>query len=132
MQQTLENFAIANGLNTVTSEVRRTWRAEDYPELYQTDFAQFRHAAIHAVKAIGQIMALIDLIEHQSESNELGVLNHKLPKLLGDLVRCAAKMAIHAPARPLSLSASYIDRAEELAERWGHASLCMSGCQSRG
>lgn len=40
----------------------------------------------------------------------------ELPKLLADLIRCTAKMA---EAMGIDVAKAYVDRADQLATRWG-------------
>lgn len=111
------------GLVALMSEVQATWRAEDYPSAVRSDAAQFRHACLHAMKAIGRISALIDHADHERlDEPEASGLRSELPKLLADLLRCAAKMAEKAPFHAVDLADAYIQRAEQLAARWGRPS----------
>jgi len=113
---------ISAGLSALSEEVRATWRAEDYPVDAQSDEAQFRHAAIHAMKALGKISALIDHADHERlDVTEAAELSGELPKLLADLLRCTAKMAEKAPDGSVDMAGAYAGRAAQLAERWGHS-----------
>lgn len=115
---TVEELRMRDGLLTVADQVKVTWLASDYPAAVQDDASQFRHAAIHASKAIGQIMALIDHAEHERlREAEAVCLREHLPNLLADLVRCAAKMA---EVSGIDFALAYIQRAKQLADRWGH------------
>lgn len=110
-----------HGLESISKQVEETWRASDYPPAVQSDAAQFRHACLHAIKALGKISALIDHADHESmDTAEARGLREELPKLLSDLVRCTAKMAETAPGEPVDLARSYLARAEQLATRWNH------------
>lgn len=122
------NRAIYEGLIALSRQVEETWLATDYPANVRSNAAQFRHACIHATKAVGKISALVDHADHQRLNDaEAIALRAELPKLLADLVRCAAKMAETAPNsprtkdfEPINFANAYIDRAEQLAKRWGH------------
>lgn len=109
------------GLRAIESQVAETWLAADYPDDMRSDRAQFRHAHIHATKALGKIAALIDHQDHDrlGDSEAVG-LAAELGKLLADLVRCTTKMAETAPRGRLSLAEAYLLRADQLAKRWGH------------
>lgn len=112
---------IRHGLQVLADQVEQTWLATDYPEDMRSNRAQFRHAHVHATKALGKIAALIDHQDHgRIADREALDLCRELPKLLADLVRCTAKMAEMAPGGPVSLASAYADRAEQLAKRWGH------------
>lgn len=119
-----DNFnwiTIHDGLEELCNQVQKTWLATDYPSDMQSDQAQFRHAHIHATKALGKIAALIDHQDHERMADdEAKELRSELPKLLADLIRCTVKMAETAPTVKISLWRAYIDRAKQLATRWGH------------
>jgi hypothetical protein len=118
----IDRDAVASGLAALAREVSETWRAEDYPPAVQSDTAQFRHALLHATKALGKIAALADHADHDRlEDDEAIGLRAELPKLLGDIIRCAAKMAEKAPGQPVVLWRAYTERADQLAKRWGRA-----------
>lgn len=107
-----------NGLEAVAEDVRRNWRASDYPAHMQRATQQFRHANLHAVKALGKIAAIIDHEDHDQLTGDEGQASlQDLEKLIGDLVRCAAKMA-EAVALPMSFAGAVIRRALVLSERW--------------
>lgn len=108
---------ILDGLTVVANQVARTWLAKDYPDKMRSAEAQFRHAHTHAVKALGKIAAHIDHLEHERYDAEALEAVAELPKLIADLIRCAAKMA---EMRGINLAEAYVDRAEQLAARWGH------------
>lgn len=113
--------AIADGLAVLSRKVSETWRSEDYPQAVRSDAAQFRHALIRAQKALGKIAALADHADHERLMGAEAIkLRSELPKLLGDLIRCTAKMAEKAPGEAIALHKAYVDRAAQLAERWGH------------
>jgi hypothetical protein len=117
----IDRGVIASGLAVLARQVSETWLAIDYPEAVRSDAAQFRHACLHATKAIGKITALIDHADHERlDDPEAVALRSELPKLLADLIRCTAKMAETAPLQPVLLPQAYIARAKQLAERWGH------------
>lgn len=117
----LDRDTIASGLAVLAREVSETWRAEDYPVAVRSDTAQFRHALIHATKALGKIAALADHADHERLADDEAIgLRAELPKLLGDVLRCAAKMAEKAPGDPVVLWRAYVERADQLAKRWGH------------
>lgn len=106
------------GLSEIVDEVAEHWHASDYPGDMQRKREQFRHAHIHAIKALGKIAAIIDHADHDNlTGDEARGLLSELPKLIADLVRCAAKMTETAPI-PMLLSRAYMERAEQLAERW--------------
>jgi hypothetical protein len=112
---------IYSGLTVLARQVAETWLASDYPREVQSDKAQFRHSCLHAMKALGKISALVDHADHDRLADEEAIaLRGELPKLLADLVRCTAKMAETAPEGRVSLACAYVDRAEQLATRWGH------------
>lgn len=109
---------IGRGLAAFAEDVERNWLASDYLGDMQRNREQFRHAHIHAMKALGQIAALIDHVDHDRlQVNEAVYLLQDLPKLLADLTRCSAKMAQTAP-RQIDFAQANIDRAEQLAARW--------------
>lgn len=109
------------GLEEISIEVANSWLAADYPEDMRSDRAQFRHAHIHATKALGKIAALIDHQDHGRLTDpEARELRGELDKLLADLIRCTAKMSATAPIVHVPLWRAYIDRAMQLAARWGH------------
>lgn len=114
-------MSVVHALEELQLEVGRTWLASDYPRDMRGDDAQFRHAHLHATKALGKIAALIDHADHErlKDAEAIG-LREELPKLLADLLRCAAKMASMAPMGQVNLGLSYSNRASQLAERWGH------------
>lgn len=106
------------GLSAVMDDVAANWRAADYPPDMQRQREQFRHAHTHAVKALGKIAAIIDAADHDRlKDPEALALLDELPKLIADLVRCAAKLAETAP-REVVFSLAYVNRAEQLARRW--------------
>jgi hypothetical protein len=106
------------GLNWAALDVEQNWLAADYPPAMQSDRAQFRHAHVHAAKALGKIAALVDHMDHERDADEEArALIAELPKLLADLIRCTAKMAETA-AEPINLGTAYYNRSEQLAERW--------------
>lgn len=110
-----------HGLHGICEQVKETWLASDYPDGVWSDPAQFRHACLHAMKAIGKISALIDHADHERmDTDEARELRAELPKLLADLIRCTAKMAETAPGEPVDLASAYVARAKQLATRWGH------------
>lgn len=114
-------MSIVHALEDLQHEVERTWLASDYPRDMQTDDAQFRHAHVHAMKALGKIAALVDHADHfRLNDLEAIALREELPKLLADLIRCAAKMSSTATAGKINLGLAYSDRAAQLATRWGH------------
>lgn len=108
---------IGSGIAVLARQVRETWLATDYPEPVRSHFAQFRHAHTHCVKALGKIAAIIDHEEHERVDREATKAAAELPKLMADLVRCTAKMA---EAMGINLANAYVERAEQLAERWDH------------
>lgn len=117
----IDRGIIADGLEILAREVSETWLAFDYPAAVRSDAAQFRHARLHATKALGKIAALIDHAEHERlDDPEAVSLRAELPKLLADMIRCTAKMAQTAPFERVSLPQAYTERAKQLAERWGH------------
>jgi hypothetical protein len=117
----IDRDTIASGLEVLAREVLETWLAADYPPAIQSDTAQFRHALIHATKALGKIAALADHADHDHLNDDEAIgLRAELPKLLGDIIRCAAKMAEKAPGQPVVLWRAYTERADQLAQRWGH------------
>lgn len=61
----IDREVIDSGLAVLTRQVRETWLATDYPKAMRSDGAQFRHACLHATKAIGKITALIDHADHE-------------------------------------------------------------------
>lgn len=120
-KEELDRGLTSAGLSALAREVERTWRAEDYPPNMRGPQAQFRHALIHATKALGKIAALADYSDHDRlDEEEARALRTELPKLLADLIRCAAKMAEKAPYGAIPLASAYIDRADGLAKRWGY------------
>lgn len=108
---------IFSGVTVIARQVEETWLATDYPEAVRSNFAQFRHAHMHAVKALGKIAAVIDHEEHERVDREATEAAAELPKLMADLIRCTAKMA---EAMGINLAKAYVERAEQLAVRWGH------------
>lgn len=108
---------IFSGLSVAARQVKETWLASDYPEAVRSDFAQFRHAHNHAVKALGKIAAVIDHEEHERVDREATDAAAELPKLLADMLRCSLKMA---EAMGINFAKAYVERAEQLADRWGH------------
>lgn len=113
----LDRDAIWSGLAVLARQVQETWKAEDYPENVRSNFAQFRHAHSHAVKALGKLAAVIDHEEHGRVDTEATEAAAELPKLLADLIRCSTKMA---ETMGVNLAKAYVDRADQLATRWGH------------
>lgn len=109
------------GLTVAARQVQQTWLASDYPTAVRSEFAQFRHAHTHAVKAVGKIAAIIDHEEHERVDREATEAAAELPKLLADMLRCSFKMA---EAMGVDFAKAYVERAEQLAEqlaeRWGH------------
>jgi hypothetical protein len=117
----IDYAVVMSGLAVLSRQVKETWLKEDYPKEVQSDTAQFRHACLHAIKALGKISALIDHADHERLADKEAVeLRKELPKLLSDIIRCTAKMAETAPSQPVALAISYIERAKQLATRWGH------------
>lgn len=108
---------IFSGMSVLARQVKETWRAEDYPEDVRSHFAQFRHAHAHVVKAMGKIAAVIDHEEHKRVDREATEAAAEPPKLFADLIRCTAKMA---EATGVNIAKAYVDRADQLATRWGH------------
>lgn len=108
---------VFSGLSVAARQVQETWLATDYPESVRSNFAQFRHAHTHASKALGKIAAVIDHEEHERVDREATDAAAELPKLLADMLRCSFKMA---EAMNINLARAYVQRAEQLAERWGH------------
>lgn len=108
---------IACGLSIMARQVKETWLATDYPEPIRSNFAQFRHAHIHAAKALGKIATIIDHKEHERNDKEATEAAAELPKLLADMIRCTAKMA---EAMGIDIAKAYTERADQLAKRWGH------------
>lgn len=113
----LDLNAISDGLSVAARQVKETWLATDYPEAVRSNFAQFRHAHTHAAKALGKIAAVIDHEEHERVDREATEAAAELPKLLADMLRCTLKMA---EAMDINFPKAYVDRAAQLAERWGH------------
>lgn len=110
--------AMLTGLRLVAADVAANWRASDYPGDMQRHREQFRHAHTHAMKALGKIAAVIDHQDHDRLTDHEGrAALAELPKLLADLVRCAAKMAEGAPV-PVDFADACVARADQLAARW--------------
>lgn len=113
----IDRNAIYSGLTVLARQVKETWLATDYPAEVRSNFAQFRHAHAHVIKAAGKIAAIIDHQEHERVDREATEAAAELPKLLADLIRCSTKMA---EAVGINIAAAYTERADQLAKRWGH------------
>ena len=113
-----DQYMILRGLQALSADVRENWRASDYPADMQRERQQFAHAMTHAIKALGKIAALVDHADHDRlKSDEARQLADELPKLISDLVRCAARMAETSPV-PIDFASAYVARASQLAKRW--------------
>lgn len=86
------------------------WDEDTYTEEHLKDpLNRFRHALLHATKALGKIAGAIEPVDHKDEV-ELDV--NDVAKYLADLVICASRMSQTLPGHKLNLEQRVLARLE--------------------
>lgn len=112
------------GIKAIQESLPHWWNDSTYPDEFNNEPAPHRsytHALGHAMKALGNLAALSDALDHRrmakhgANDPEADILEANAGKWLADLVICSARMAEQLG---IDLNAHTQDRIMVLVDRW--------------
>ncbi len=109
--------------NLQGAQIPAFWRDEQYSDAYNTlalPHRHFNHALTHSLKALGQLAAYSDALDHGAmekhrDKQEVEHLHDQVAKWLADVVICTARMAQQVG---VDLDAAVTERLISLGKRW--------------
>lgn len=105
-------------LKTLQAELQKVWTEETYSEEFRNSPAKdknFRHALLHATKAIGKLVEMSEMSDHDGV-NAVTYSIESAEKYLADLIICAVRMASEHPLKTIDIENAVIER---LAKKMG-------------
>jgi len=105
-------------LKMLQAELQKVWTEEFYSEEFRGSPAKdknFRHALLHAMKAIGKLVEMPEASDHAGV-NAVTYSIESAEKYLADLIICAVRMASEHPLKTIDIENAVLER---LAKKMG-------------